>query len=719
MNFRKWVIFSSDFHFCHLLDTRSCQFMNKSSDTGSGDGYELEDVLPSFEMHNHMFNRSINDLSVPTNQPPEYLENSDRDRSHADPYNTPSFLDPSSLLLNNLSKLKMIPLPITIQTVITSEPPQFNKKSERANPLRQFKPGETIHGYIVIENKSKVPIPFEMLLVSLEGEQTISVNEHSKLVSQFLKSYDLKACYHEGIINAGTTRDITRALQQDPTDGTLFGFSPSRVILPNMKHKKFFTFTIPTYLLDEVCPHQLPHHLSTPPSFGCDKRACGGNAANIEINSLLGYGRLDNYGSPLKTYDMAHEGQSVSFYLHVQIIGKNTDNVYTQFQFQSSKTIEENDILIIKDSKYYIRVDNSLEQPLYEELNYNQFPPKSTVEQIAYVQHLVEDELHTLLERKNLIDIGINDRYEQDIIVGRNVSSTKKSTQSKQLLIPVVSSSSLTSDENGYRQRLVTKFTKDLFSKIDGELKIDFFMEKEAQMKAITPKPLSVISQRNLKLNAPASGPGTLKAMNSSASLSSVSSFTAIKSQEVGEFELFFEFVPKKSNSALPSSISITPNLVAYTVQSHSAIPITFDNHYMYKDGVKRLKNLSNKFQLYKNQLLSTSKDIKVGINKQTLEIADSLSTLDVTTASIKKLFTPEIITIQWVQNVISGNYQCNLRVKIGIDEKSTHRPQNQLLGIVPSFQSCHLTRGYLLELEIGLKKGKPKDVIHLPIIID
>lgn len=680
--------------------------------------FELEDVLPSFEMHNHMFNRSINDLSVPVNQPPEYLEYSNQ--ADLGMNSIPSFLDPSSLLLNNLASLKRIPLPISTQIVITSEPPQFNKVNERANPLKQLKPGETIHGYIVIENRSKIPIPFEMFLVSLVGEESISVNEYSKPVAQFLKSYDLKACYHEGIINAGTTRDIKEALQKDPIDDTLFGFSPSRVILPNMKHKKFFSFTIPTYLLDTVCPHQLPHHLCTPPSFGCDNRACEGSAANIEINPLLGYGRLDNYGSPLKTIDMAGEGQAISFYLHVQIIGRNTDNVYSQFQFQSMK-IENNQVLLIKDSKYYLRVDTSLDQPLYEEENYNQFMPKSTSEQIRYVQHVVEDEINTLHERKNLINIGIDNRYEQDIIIDRNVSSTKKNnTQSNELLIPVLSTTSLKSDDVGYRHQLVTKFTKDLFNKIDGELKIDFYMDHEAQMKSTTPKPLSVISQRDLRHSSPnTSTQNSLKHLNSSSSLKSLNSFTAIKCQEVGEIEISFEFIPKKSNSQLPSSISITPNLVAYTIQSAAAIPITLDNQFMYKDGMEKLDKISNKFQLYRNQMLSTAKDIKIGVHKPTLDIANSLSMLQGSTSTIKKLFTPENVQIQWVQNVLTGNYQCTLRFKIGIDEKSTHRPQNQLWGIVPSFQSCHLIRGYLIELEIGLKKGKPKDVITLPIIID
>lgn len=694
--------------------------MSAGSKPGGNEGYELEDVLPSFEMHNHMFNRSIKDLSVPTNQPPEYLEDFDRDQSANI---IPHLLDPSSLLLNNLSSLKKIPLPINVQIVITSEPPQINKVNERANPLKQFKPGETINGYIVIENKSTFPIPFEMILVSLEGEETISVKEKfSKSVAQFVKSYDLKACYHEGIINAGTARNIKFPLQEDPIDDTLFGFSPNRIILPNRKHKKFFTFTIPTYLLDTVCPHQLPRHLCTPPSFGCDNRACERKAANIEINPLLGYGRLDNYGSPLKTIDMAQEGQSISFYLHVQIIGKNTDNAYSQFLSQSLATVQDNEILRIKDSKYYIRVDTSLEQPIYEEENFNQFPSKPTVDQIKYIQHLIEDELNTLIERKNLVNIGIFDRYEQDIIIDRNVSSSKKNIESNQLLIPVLSDSCLKSDDEiGYRHQLFTTFTKDIFNKIDGELKIDIYMENDAQMKAVTPKPLSVISQRDLKLNTTNNNNSgnSLKAMNSSTSLKSMQSFTAVKSQEVGEIDISFEFIPKKSNSALPSSITITPNLVAYTIQSNSAIPITFDNSFMYKDGIKKLNNLSNKFHLYKNQMVSTAKDIKIGVHKHILDIADSLATLEVSKFTIKKLFTTEIVQIHWTQDVFTGNYHCHLRCKIGIDEKSTHRPQNQLWGIVPSFQSCHLTRGYLIELEIGTKKSKQKDIIYLPIIVD
>lgn len=701
----------------------------------------LEDVLPSFEMHNHMFNRSIQDLSLPPNQPPEYLENTlARMQTLGE---TPAILDPENMLLNNLGTLKKLSVPVNIQLVITSQPPEFNKLNERANPLKQFKPGETVNGYILIENKSKVPIPFEMFLVSLEGEETVTgMNNNSKPVNHFLKSYDLTACYHDGIISAGSARNITEALQKDPIDGSYFGFTQDRFILPNMKHKKFFSFTIPKLLLDTTCPHQLPHHLDTPPSFGCDTRACDGKASQIEINPLLGYGRLDSYGSPLKTNDMSASGQSISFYLHVQIIGQNSNNKFKDFLSATHSNISIDEVFIVKDSKYFIRVDTSLEKPIYQEVNYNQFPSKSTKEQLQYIEHLVEDELHSLIERKNLSNIGIIDRYQQDIIINRNISSTKKngsssnsnlntpSEENKGFLLPVTSNGSLTFNEeldHLYHHESITKFTKDFFNKIDGDLKVSITMEDDCQMYSITPKPLANISQRNLKSSSSSSlsnHPSTTS-LTALASSNSLKSTTSIKQNSIGEFNISLQFIPKKQSSmnshvSLPTSLYITPNLVVYTIQSNMPIPLTFDNKFMYKNFNGKLDHMSRKFHLYRTQLLQMGKETKIGINKPILQMSESLSNLSYSTKVIKNFFKKEHVSIQWVQNPMNGDYHCELRTKILLDDKSSHKQENQLLGLVPSFQSCHLTRGYLIELEITTKRGsKHKDIIHLPLIID
>lgn len=192
------------------IDITSKLNMEQQVHEAESDG-EIEDVLPSFEMHNYMFNRTIYDTEniASLSHPPTYdellsnnvknlhnvhLENSSdihetleefmnetNDQETLGPppplsMDTNNFVDPTKnpnlLLLNNLDKVQKIDLPLSIQIVLTKTLPKVGVKAERENPLRQYRPGEIVCGYALIKNKSNEPIPFEMELLSLEGEVT-------------------------------------------------------------------------------------------------------------------------------------------------------------------------------------------------------------------------------------------------------------------------------------------------------------------------------------------------------------------------------------------------------------------------------------------------------------------------------------------------------------------------------------------------------------------
>lgn len=683
-----------------------------------------EDILPSFEMHNHMFNRSINDVPLPfLLPPPEY--NTEADPASSSTVTTPtgSVVDQDSLILNIVSNLQNLSLPVTIKLVITSSPPRFDIENPRASPLKQYKPGDTVHGYIVIENISDEIIPFEMFLVSLEGQETVASSSGSSHEARhFLNSFDLSACFHDGCILVGSSRSLTQRLQHDEKDDTYFGFNEERTLLPGVKHKKFFSFTIPKFLLDTACPHQIFHHLTTPPSFGFDNNITPSSLGSgttktlatatqstrgLEFNEHLGYGRVDAIGSPVVTKDMHREGQSVSYYLRVRMIGLKDRLLDLERQ---SKFTNDEKAFVMKECKHYIQIDTSSENPIYQEIDSTHFPMKSTEDQLKYIEQLTKDELMSIMERKNLFDIGINDRFSQDLILDRNVSSSKKnssvdSNNSLPLLNTNNSSAITTIDDlPKYHWNRSDNFKKDFFNRLDGDLNINLRMETEAQMVAITPKPMFNIIQKSCDDRTEMS-------------------ISCIKPTKLGEVEVNLQLTPNSSGvnntsiSHLPKTINLTPNLKVFTIQSSKAIPVSFDSEYMCQpDSFLKLDNLSKKFKIYKNQMIHIGQEANIGLTKSVYDMADSLANLSRSVEIVKKLFKPDTLPLNWEK---SGNsYVCKVKFQLEIDGKSANRFENQTLRIVPSFQTCHLTRGYLVDLELNVKGGQ-KHKVSLPLIVD
>ncbi|GME81604.1 unnamed protein product [Ambrosiozyma monospora] len=319
----------------------------------------LESFLPSFEMHNYMFNRTLLDTEYIRDQrnspPPSYQEQVSLQTGAADATVPPDhvspearvarFVDPTAnpdmLVLNNLDSLQTLKLPIKLTIVLTKQLPLRNIRSERETPLKVYKPGDIVTGYTLIENITKDPIPFEMFLVSLEGTATtknvFSTSTDGNKLNRisFLKMYDLCACHHYGTIDVGPTAD--RCGEVCPETGAKYGLSDDKILKPGEKYKKLFMFKLPTTLLDTACEHQSPEHLGLPSSFGVDVESFKGETASIQVDKKFGYGHLGCVGSPVKTNDLSAYGQSISYSINVRMIGRHLDfykNMVLQVQFQ-------------------------------------------------------------------------------------------------------------------------------------------------------------------------------------------------------------------------------------------------------------------------------------------------------------------------------------------------------------------------------------------------
>ena len=121
-----------------------------------------KDVLPSFHLHNFMLNRVLSSertgLSPPDYEamPPQPTDipvdvNTDVFDSFEELHDMP---EPRKLVLKNVHRLQKVNLPIKIEITL------LDKKNSICNPLKQFLPGEAVHGFITFENQSTIDIPF-------------------------------------------------------------------------------------------------------------------------------------------------------------------------------------------------------------------------------------------------------------------------------------------------------------------------------------------------------------------------------------------------------------------------------------------------------------------------------------------------------------------------------------------------------------------------------
>lgn len=509
---------------------------------------------------------------------------------------------------------------------------------------------------------------------------------------KFLKTYDLSACFHYGCIDL-ESQGVDENTLKDDVDGTVIGFDHNRIIRPDTVHKKMFSFKLPRYLLDISCFDQLPSHLVLPPSIGLNREACAGMARFIQVNPLLGYGRLDRYGSPIKAIDYAQDGQSISYSINVQFIGRKLE-FYKKFYTHETK--HEYDFISLKSTDYHFRVETSNNQEIHAiETDYGE---ASTTEQLKSIEKNIADKLNEILERKNLKSIGVTDARNQDEIIFSSLPSSKKSTpvHSSELIPTLSDTKSSVTDDIGFTSKKTVPLTKDLFSKVDGELSISISMHRNARLKSIRPKQFYVkrsSSSTLMSLSGSSENPLLSSFSNSSLSsmnmrpLSSVKSTDSVRTIGAENESLYVNLSFKGSNSnskrglsksSLPSSITITPNLKVFNIQSTFPIPFTIDNKFIFNKGLEKenVENLRRKFSFYYQQLLDVVKELDTGLARSIYNNVNGLSRLQVDQQTVKKLFEPFTIdlTNQWRLNPNTNVYECEFQVPLSFDSKNTDK---------------------------------------------
>lgn len=268
---------------------------------------KADDIAPSLlEIDTVSPLLSSNSAGQNANPPGYIIDNNARSNANISAENGES----SRYEVDKLYKLPHHESPsIEIKITLIKEPVEPNKPTNKQTLIREFSSGELINGFVTVCNKGAKPVKFEGFYVSLEGMVNVrNKDTHKSTTMRILNTHDLSAIwsYSQVELASGMNYDSTIL---DQTDNSRLGLPNSKILKPKLKYKKYFCFKVPKEILDTNCKHQIPNHISLPPSFGVDddKR----ENQYLEINNLTGFGHTGLIGSALITADMASYREGV------------------------------------------------------------------------------------------------------------------------------------------------------------------------------------------------------------------------------------------------------------------------------------------------------------------------------------------------------------------------------------------------------------------------
>lgn len=237
---------------------------------------------------------------------------------------------------------------IEISVHFSEDVGQQGKIPKHIDPLIfEYKQGDYLNGYIVLENRSSEPISFEMFYVLFEGNFEIRKSEKTTStvrIKKFLEMYDFAASWNQSSVDRLITEECNQFTCQskvDPTDNTALCIN-RKCFEPGRKFKRFFTFKIPDKLLDSECnEHNLPGHTELPPTVGVSTKEK--KLANKKMTPVTDFSFID---------------ASTSYAVLARVIGRASQIKVGEADFLETKLINStgDEFVIMKESMSFIRI---------------------------------------------------------------------------------------------------------------------------------------------------------------------------------------------------------------------------------------------------------------------------------------------------------------------------------------------------------------------------
>ncbi|CDR37556.1 CYFA0S01e12090g1_1 [Cyberlindnera fabianii] len=710
-------------------------------DFGDGNDEVYFDVLPSFEMH-----RAVHDSSYfrgqSTEEPPEYSQEatpsiarlatsstsndqtSSTDADASEPASLAATLsshrssiatastdyssisdqdipsesigldDPTNV--HKLPRMAVSPK-LTVQVNVTKSAPRIGQKQEMESMLKEYTSGDLIHGYVVIENATDREIPFHMFYVTLQGHVSIVDSESKKLYNRrFLHMIDLNASWSFGCISPSC--NVQYKYGDKDWDDCYLGLPPNRVLAPQTKYKKFFTFKVPYKLLDNTCRHGQELHTLLPPSLGVNRYFKNGKYSQIQINDALGYGHSGRRGSPILTRDMSND-KTINYSINASLIAFHPTLKDRSGQPMPAVMCDEDyavrfipfgfGVSLFSSNKAISRLKQQVQGSIKNAQRKLMLSIEGNEDAVAQLDNEIKLQQLTLAHGENVT------RHDLAFPLRNQSHSDISRVDIKHLYVPQASKSlfgkkkSLTSNEAGWIT-ITTHVPKD-------------------GLPYVSP---SLLRKTNDVSELNALGLANYEMMNNSLSPDEKKKLTSL------DFD--FSFLPSDMASmkmTSPPEISqIVCKLVVGNVSSTSSIPVKMWSDFFICDNEK-FEKMRREFADFDAELAKIKAEfdarelhIERYIDRSIFEDVKAMKELksDVSVHPVFKTTLSEKNSQTWSRGE-DGSWSRHVKVHLEFHDLIRET-------LVPNFQSCLLSRIYCIQTEFKFRNSQKIAMVRVPI---
>ncbi|CAX42035.1 ubiquitin ligase-binding protein, putatuve [Candida dubliniensis CD36] len=649
--------------------------------------------------------------------------------------------------LDNIDKLHKLPhSPIDIQIYVTKQIPQPNANNDLETRLKEYTSGDFVNGYITVINKSHEPVEFGLFTVSLEGTiKSVERNPHATtttsgltnkfskiLMKKFLKMYDLNASY--GYVQVPNSAGIEyEPFSHDLSDGSVIGLPTDRLLQPNIKYKKFFTFKFPHRLLDNACINSLLPHLLPPPSMGIDRTCFYNRGEGIQLNKALGYGFLNVRGTPMLTKDYSFDDLSISYTIEAKFIDRLNSTEPISHDEINNNNATAAEYVISKNAQYFLRfIPDLKEQVQYcKRFQIGGYPVNGIGGKFMqqYLNKLTWKDI-------KLQNFEVEKEIDEKLL---HMELSPEEVKNKNLIINVNNENTTTNNnknDNSLRQEfkppsceienniIITKIPTEIFGKKKKMILSSLVKIGESKLSVIIPdKIIPYASPRLLmKYNNSKQQPQDEEEEELDSLRPVLSHMDEIynrnKEDIIDSIKLKLEFITTDNNIRAPEIQSVDVNIIFWSYSTDYPIPFELGYDFFYtnennqdeyiKDPVEitrsNLQNLKDQVSNY----ISFVKENKISLSRDTFLYLKSIKSLGVKKDTIKDYF--QIITdsnllnhegswkVEQLNNNSKGFRYCkDLTIPLTILNKNN-------VNLLPSFQSCLVGRLYCLQVMVRYK---------------
>ncbi|KAH3687671.1 hypothetical protein WICPIJ_001341 [Wickerhamomyces pijperi] len=587
---------------------------------------------------------------------------------------------------------------LNITVHVTKNVPGPHTNNENESILKEYTSGDIVHGYVVIDNQTGRDIPFQSFYVTLEGvAQVIDANTKTLVKQKFLTMVDLSATWCIYYISSSAVNQECVYGGTDKVDGCFFGLPDERILKAGVKYKKFFTFKFPYNALDDKCRHDQNLHLLLPPSFGFNKIYKKGKYAKIEIDPVLmyGYRSIPGGGGPVIVNDMAHNLISINYSINAFFVDDQAKN-------------SRGNLTVVKHQEHFLRfVPFGFAESLFSSKNL-----------LSHFKSIVEMNLRNC---QNFLEGDV--KPKTSITQNTYASATRLQDQGRSnsgpLRFPIRNGRSDPTEVTrhmAYQSKPSTsKFNIGKSSSkkpIHGLLTITSKVPKDG-IPYIAPQ---IIQNANKKDNL------NNKGMENITHLLDTLEINEKKIIDEITLDLMFETSFNGESGNLPELKSVEIELMAMNIFSRGEIPMKL-SHDIFLDqddngdllaGFKdQFKPYLTEYEQYERQFKQLDVPITSQFDKMIHRDLLAIQNMKYDVSTISNIFHTKTsfknqASAKWVQ---ISNTQHHQSITVHFDLRKEIVKET----LVPTFQSCLITRAYFMNVILRFKDGV-KSSIKIPV---